>query len=69
MWVPAGLLNTVQWRKSTRSSGGQSNCVEIAYLAGEPVVRDSKNSSAGGLSFGSCGWTQLLRTLSSPNTH
>lgn len=37
----AGLI----WRKSTRSaSGGNANCVEIAYNGFEVLVRDSKLS-------------------------
>ena len=36
-------LTAVAWRKSTRSSGGGSNCVEIARLSRHFAIRDSKN--------------------------
>jgi hypothetical protein len=36
-------LSAATWRKSTRSSGGGSNCVEIASLPRVVAVRDSKN--------------------------
>ncbi len=36
-------LSAATWRKSTRSSGGGSNCVEIASLPGLIAIRDSKN--------------------------
>ena len=36
-------LSTATWRKSTRSSGGGSNCVEVAHLPGLIAIRDSKN--------------------------
>ncbi len=40
--APADLA-AVAWRKSTRSSGGGSNCVEVARLPGHVAIRDSKN--------------------------
>jgi hypothetical protein len=36
-------LTTATWRKSARSSGGGSNCVEVANLSGLIAIRDSKN--------------------------
>jgi len=36
-------LSAATWRKSTRSSGGGSNCVEVAHLPGLIAIRDSKN--------------------------
>jgi Domain of unknown function (DUF397) len=36
-------LSAATWRKSTRSSGGGSNCVEIAALPSSIAIRDSKN--------------------------
>jgi hypothetical protein len=35
-------LSAATWRKSTRSSGGGSNCVEVAHLPGRIAIRDSK---------------------------
>jgi hypothetical protein len=42
-------LSQVAWRKSTRSSGGGSNCVEVACLSGRVGIRDSKNPDGGTL--------------------
>ncbi len=39
----ASDLTRAAWRKSSRSSGGGSNCVEIAQLSGHIAIRDSKN--------------------------
>ena len=39
---PADLL-AATWRKSTRSTGGGSNCVEVARLPSRIAIRDSKN--------------------------
>lgn len=37
-------LSNVRWRKSSRSSSNQGNCVEVALLAnGRVAIRDSKN--------------------------
>jgi hypothetical protein len=41
--APTPDLSAATWRKSTRSSGGGSNCVEIAQLPGLIAIRDSKN--------------------------
>jgi hypothetical protein len=36
-------LSAATWRTSTRSSGGGSNCIEVARLPGRIAIRDSKN--------------------------
>jgi len=36
-------LSVVTWRKSSYSTGGGSNCVEVAYVAGSVAIRDSKD--------------------------
>ncbi|WP_445523943.1 DUF397 domain-containing protein [Streptomyces cyslabdanicus] len=33
------------WRKSSYSGSGGGNCVEVAEVAGEILVRDSKNTA------------------------
>lgn len=37
------------WRKSSRSTGGGSNCVEVACLPGRIAIRDSKHPEGGTL--------------------
>ncbi len=36
-------LSSAQWRKSSYSSGGGNQCVEVATLPGVVAVRDSKD--------------------------
>jgi uncharacterized protein DUF397 len=34
------------WRKSSRSEGGNTNCVEVALTPSAVLVRDSKHTAA-----------------------
>jgi len=46
-----------KWFKSSRS-GGDKNCVEVAFLSNDLVgVRDSKNPSGPALTFTSAEWS------------
>ncbi|MFI6517331.1 DUF397 domain-containing protein [Spirillospora sp. NPDC050679] len=49
---------TPVWRKSSRSgsTSGQSDCVEVADLAGNIGVRDSKNPEGPSLLLDSAEW-------------
>jgi len=52
---------TPQWRKSTRSSGNQGACVEVAdNLSGRVLVRDTKDRDGGTLAFGPTGWQAFV---------
>lgn len=51
-----------QWRKSTRSSAGGPECVEIALSPGAAGVRDSKNRTGGELGFGFAQWSRFVGT-------
>ncbi|MFD1149137.1 DUF397 domain-containing protein [Saccharothrix hoggarensis] len=51
-----------EWRKSTRSSAGGPECVEIAFDPSGAGVRDSKNRSAGELDFGVEQWCRFVGT-------
>lgn len=47
--IPPADLSAVLWRKSTRSAGGSSNCIEVTHLPGLIAIRDSKNPEGGTL--------------------
>ncbi|MWK33833.1 DUF397 domain-containing protein [Actinomadura sp. J1-007] len=51
----------INWRKSSHS-GGDSDpaCVELARLAGQVWVRDSKDPEGGRLQFGRASFAGLL---------
>ncbi|MEV8436697.1 DUF397 domain-containing protein [Actinosynnema sp. NPDC051121] len=51
-----------QWRKSTRSSAGGPECVEIALGPDVAGVRDSKNRTGGELGFGFAQWSRFVGT-------
>lgn len=51
-----------EWRKSTRSSAGGPECVEIALEPTGAGVRDSKNRTGGELGFGSAQWSRFVGT-------
>ncbi|MFI6762356.1 DUF397 domain-containing protein [Micromonospora sp. NPDC050417] len=49
------------WRKSTRSSGNQGNCVEVAdNIASRVLVRDSKDPAGPALTFGPEAWRAFV---------
>ncbi|MEU1685363.1 DUF397 domain-containing protein [Micromonospora sp. NPDC005707] len=49
------------WRKSTRSSGNQGDCVEVAdNLPGVVAVRDSKDRRGPALSFTPLSWAAFV---------
>jgi hypothetical protein len=47
------------WEKSTFSSNGA--CVEVAFMDGRTLVRDSKNRQGAILEFTSAEWRAFLR--------
>lgn len=47
------------WRKSSRSSGGEGQCVEVAAIAHRIAIRDSKNPGRAMLIVGPAAWTAL----------
>ncbi|WP_046470083.1 DUF397 domain-containing protein [Allosalinactinospora lopnorensis] len=52
-----------QWRKSTYSQGGATNCVEFRTTDAEVQVRDTQNRAAGHLSFPPVEWSAFLADL------
>lgn len=51
------------WRKSSYSSGGNNNCVEVADRFANLAVRDSKNPAGPTLTVPPAGWTTFLDSL------
>ncbi|RKN48517.1 DUF397 domain-containing protein [Micromonospora endolithica] len=50
------------WRKSTRSSGNQGDCVEVAdNLPGVVGVRDSKDRRGPALAFDPVAWRAFVQ--------
>jgi hypothetical protein len=60
-------LSRAVWRKSSRSNGGQDSCIEIAGLAENVAVRDSKDPSGPVLLFGSAEWGAFLSGIKHGN--
>lgn len=48
------------WRKSSRSSGGGGNCVEVGRAPGLVGVRDTKNRDGGTLAVPATQWSAFL---------
>lgn len=53
------------WRKSSRSSGGASNCVEVGFISGGAAVRDTKDRAAGHFTTTADQWTAFLTAIKS----
>jgi hypothetical protein len=61
--VTHDLLNA-SWRKPTRSSGGENNCVEVALTSATAGIRDTKDRSAGHLEVTHAEFAAFLRAVS-----
>lgn len=53
-------MESLRWRKSSRSSAGGPDCVEIALVPSGAAIRDSKNADGARLAFGGPGWDTFL---------
>lgn len=51
-----------EFRKSSYS-GASNNCVEVADLPGQNLVRDTQNRDTGHLGFAQEEWTAALRVI------
>jgi hypothetical protein len=52
-------ITRAQWRKSSYSSGGEANCVEVA-LTSVIGVRDTKDRAAGYLAVAPNAWAAFI---------
>ena len=55
------MADHVKWRKSSRSQGNGSNCVEVGRVVEAVLVRDTKNRGGGQLAFTPGSWSRFLR--------
>jgi uncharacterized protein DUF397 len=53
-------MYSTEWRKSSYSGGGNSNCVEVALDEFAAAVRDSKNSAGPQLNFPFGAWRSFV---------
>ncbi|RCW45319.1 uncharacterized protein DUF397 [Halopolyspora algeriensis] len=53
----------IAWRKSSRSSGGANNCVEVGFAAAAVAVRDTKDRAGGTLAVSPGAWSSFLTGL------
>jgi uncharacterized protein DUF397 len=51
------------WRKSSYSTGAQSQCVEVAAAQGTTLIRDTTDRARITLSVPAAAWTAFLTTL------
>jgi hypothetical protein len=49
----------LKWRKSTYSSNGGTDCVEVAGCGGRVLVRDTKNRTGSVLRIGPAAWRRF----------
>ena len=56
-------LAQATWRKSSRSSGGGSNCVEVACLPRHVAIRDSRNPHGAALILSPAAFRELTDAL------
>ncbi|MFP3965544.1 DUF397 domain-containing protein [Actinomadura fulvescens] len=57
------MRTSLVWRKSSRSQGGGTECVEVAKLPGACGVRDSKDPTGPVLTFAPDEWARFLGTI------
>jgi hypothetical protein len=55
------------WTKSSYSSGGTGNCVEVATQAGRVGVRDSKQDDGPAFAVSDSAWGAFLTTVTADN--
>lgn len=56
-------MESLNWRKSTHSSGNGGECVETASTAGRVLVRDTTDRDGGTLAFTADAWAAFTASL------
>jgi hypothetical protein len=62
MTTTPNITLTRQWRKSSRSTGGQ-DCVEVAQTGASCLVRDSKDPDEASLAVSRQAWAAFTRRI------
>lgn len=57
-------MTLTAWRKSSFSTGSQTNCVEVAFGPVSVALRDSKNAAGPRLTIDLEGWRALIALTS-----
>jgi len=60
-------VNGTHWRKSSRC--GNAACVEVAKIAGQYLIRDSKDPAGTVLSFTEDEWTAFVQGVAAGDFH
>ncbi|QQM43415.1 DUF397 domain-containing protein [Streptomyces liliifuscus] len=55
------------WRKSSASTGGGGNCVEVAWTGEAVLVRDSIRSRGRVVALGPTAWCAFLGLMATPS--
>ncbi|MFG3287846.1 DUF397 domain-containing protein [Streptomyces sp. NPDC048179] len=56
----------IQWHRSSYSNGMGGECLEVAALAEEVAVRDSKITLGPQITLGNSAWRGFIQALPSP---
>jgi hypothetical protein len=57
------MQNVSAWRKSSYSTNGGQDCVEVAGTEGAVMVRDTTDRDGGTLAFGAAAWERFIKAL------
>jgi hypothetical protein len=57
---------STNWRKSSFSQDGGTDCVEVAFGSGGAAVRDSKNTAGPVLELPAAGWRRFVGDIAGP---
>ncbi|WP_447037688.1 DUF397 domain-containing protein [Streptomyces sp. DSM 118878] len=59
----------VRWFKSSYSGGSGTECVEVAVMTPEVLIRDTKCPADGRLRFGAAAWAEFVTALPGTSRH